>query len=241
MGWSDEEIVLFIREYGSKKWVMYSLMALLGALLLLNYWMRRRLQRTRKQHEVHVDWTDAEDEVEVRLSLPAVVTASDIRVEVQHSYLKIFMKMGSTGKWEAKPLMEVELAMPRRRATATLPLVPPPSAPADHLACSQGKLFKLIKSSETTWYVGESSRTSNCTEEPRAHAGPLVPRVVMSPGHWLSLTHAAWQRAGRSRYSFKSSRRSTGSNCGRTRRSSSRRTTERGPRTADASSKQLSK
>ena len=116
MGWSDEEIVLFIREYGSKKWVMYSLMALLGALLLLNYWMWRRLQRTRKQNEVHVDWTDAEDEVEVRLSLPAVVTASDIRVEVQHSYLKIFMKMGSTGKWEAKPLMEVELAMPRRRA-----------------------------------------------------------------------------------------------------------------------------
>ena len=116
MGWSDEEIVLFIREYGSKKWVMYSLMALLGALLLLNYWMWRRLQRTRKQNEVHVDWTDAEDEVEVRLSLPAVVTASDIRVEVQHSYLKIFMKMGSTSKWEAKPLMEVELAMPRRRA-----------------------------------------------------------------------------------------------------------------------------
>ena len=96
MGWSDEEIVLFIREYGSKKWVMYSLMALLGALLLLNYWMWRRLQRTRKQNEVHVDWTDAEDEVEVRLSLPAVVTASDIRVEVQHSYLKIFMKMGSS-------------------------------------------------------------------------------------------------------------------------------------------------
>ena len=25
MGWSDEEIVLFIREYGSKKWVLYSL------------------------------------------------------------------------------------------------------------------------------------------------------------------------------------------------------------------------
>ena len=30
--------------------------------------------------------------------------------------------------------------------------------PADHLACSQGKLFKLIKSSETTWYVGEAAR-----------------------------------------------------------------------------------
>jgi len=162
MGWSDEEIVLFIREYGSKKWVMYSLMALLGALLLLNYWMWRRLQRTRKQNEVHVDWTDAEDEVEVRLSLPAVVTASDIRVEVQHSYLKIFMKMGSTGKWEAKPLMEVEHAMPAaappHRPTAPPQLVPPPSVPADHPACSQGKLFKLIKSSETTWYVGEAAR-----------------------------------------------------------------------------------
>ena len=27
------------------------------------------------------------------------------------------------------------------------------------LARSQGKLFKLIKSSETTWYVGEAPRT----------------------------------------------------------------------------------
>lgn len=120
--WSDEEIVFFIRDYGSKKWVMYSLMALLGFLLLLNYKMWRRLQRTRTENEVHVEWTDAEDELEVRLSLPAAVTASDIRVEVQPASLKVFMKMGAKRKWEAKPLME-------------------------------GKLFKLIKSSETTWYV----------------------------------------------------------------------------------------
>lgn len=167
MGWSDEEIVLFIREYGSKKWVMYSLIALLGFLLLLNYKMWRRLQRTRKENEVHVEWTDAEDELEVRLSLPAAVTASDIRVEVQPASLKVFMKMGA--KWEAKPLMEVELAMPRP-APPRNPVAPPPHRPAGPattlsaqrpLACSQGKLFKLIKSSETTWYVGEAPALSN--------------------------------------------------------------------------------
>ena len=143
---------------------MYSLMALLGVLLLLNYKMWRRLQRTRKENEVHVEWTDAEDELEVRLSLPAAVTASDIRVEVQPASLKVFMKMGA--KWEAKPLMEVELAMPRPDRTAS----PPPHHPAAPattlsahrpLACSQGKLFKLIKSSETTWYVGEAPALSN--------------------------------------------------------------------------------
>ena len=124
--WSDEEIVLFVRDYGSKRWVMYSLMALLGVLLLLNYKMWRRLQRTRKENEVHVEWTDAEDELEVRLSLPAAVTASDIRVEVQPASLKVFIKMGPTAKWEAKPLMEVELAMPRPDRTAS----PPPHHPA---------------------------------------------------------------------------------------------------------------
>ena len=129
MGWSDEEIVLFIREYGSKKWVMYSLIALLGFLLLLNYKMWRRLQRTRKENEVHVEWTDAEDEVEVRLSLPAAVTASDIRVEVQPASLKVFMKMGA--KWEAKPLMEVELAMPRP-APPRNPVAPPPRRSCHH-------------------------------------------------------------------------------------------------------------
>lgn len=124
--WSDEEIVLFVRDYGSKRWVMYSLMALLGVLLLLNYKMWRRLQRTRKENEVHVEWTDAEDELEVRLSLPAAVTASDIRVEVQPASLKVFIKMGPTAKWEAKPLMEVELAMPRK------PAAPPPRRSCHH-------------------------------------------------------------------------------------------------------------
>ena len=140
--WSDEEIVFFIRDYGSKKWVMYSLMALLGFLLLLNYKMWRRLQRTRTENEVHVEWTDAEDELEVRLSLPAAVTASDIRVEVQPASLKVFMKMGAKRKWEAKPLMEVELATPPRpapqpRRSTDPPLLPSPSARADHFACSR--------------------------------------------------------------------------------------------------------
>ena len=122
--WTDEEIVLFIREYGSKTWVMYSLMALLGVLLLLNYKMWRRLQRARKSNEVHVEWTDAEDEVELQLSLPVAVTATDIRVESQPASLKVFMKMGTSGKWEAKPLMEVGLTTRRPAAPHPAALLP---------------------------------------------------------------------------------------------------------------------
>ena len=165
--WTDEEIVLFIREYGSKTWVMYSLMALLGVLLLLNYKMWRRLQRARKSNEVHVEWTDAEDEVELQLSLPVAVTATDIRVESQPASLKVFMKMGTSGKWEAKPLMEVGLTTRRpaaphpacRPAAPCRRLLPPPLPCADRRVCSQGKLFKLVKSSETTWYVGAAPGT----------------------------------------------------------------------------------
>merc|ERR1712232_1106431 len=115
---------------------MYSLMATLGLLLLLNYKLWRRMQRTRQANEVHVDWTDAEDEVEIRMSLPAPVTANDIRVEVNASSLKVFMKMRA--KWEAKPLME-------------------------------GKLFKLVKSGETTWYIEDRTLKILLTKQIEKH------------------------------------------------------------------------
>jgi len=78
--------------------------------------MYRRLKRQRKQNEVDLSWTDAEDEVELRLTLPPQVTKKDIDVKVSASYLAITMMQAST------PLLE-------------------------------GKLFKLIRSDETHWYI----------------------------------------------------------------------------------------
>ena len=150
----DEDIVRWLHTTGSNPWVMYGLVALLFFLIWVNFKMWRRLQKARKDAELLIEWSDLGEEVELRMGLPKTMTKKNVEINVQASTLSV--KLLGTGA-KTPPALEV-FCRPRdshmRRPSAMRNPVP---SQASTGRPPQGKLFRLVKSDETTWFIEDGT------------------------------------------------------------------------------------